>query len=593
MSAARLNGARGHAIVQSALNAGVKEAVISPGSRNTPFVMALTDHAASGSLKLHTIIDERVAGFYALGLARISGTPVILSCTSGSAATHYYPAIVEASKSRLPLIVVSADRPGELQGCGAPQTMEQQGLFGVHARAFLHLSAPDESNKNLDIKATVDPLMARSLMPEPGPVHLNTAFRKPLWDPSDEGIFERDSTPLSPAQDPLRQDPEGMATLIAAARRAGRGLFIWGAGEIGAAGQPYVEQGQALSHQLAKVASLLGWPILSDATAGIRHTSQECRTHIGTADMVLQSEEFASKNQPELVIRIGGEPTSKAFTTWVRDYTAGKAILLDPSGWRRDPNRTAEHIVHGNPVDILQSLHEKLSSDAGQIDSGWLDEWLQADGLAKEAIASTCSSNQLWAGSAAATLSQSLPGGSLLHLASSLSIRAFASFVPQGSANVTTTSNRGVNGIDGTIATALGQAQRWNQGPVAVLLGDVAFVHDANALTYAPTDRPFIVVVLDNSGGGIFDHLPISSAGRVFERHFITDPSVNITAIGSAYGCSTHVAEDTSQLEEHITQASHSAGSHLIVARFDREFDLKRHRETWSKAAELIDGRLS
>jgi 2-succinyl-5-enolpyruvyl-6-hydroxy-3-cyclohexene-1-carboxylate synthase len=588
MKTAELNARQAESVVMECLTSGVKDAVISPGSRNTPLVMALSEQAAQGRVTLHTIIDERSAGFYALGLARMTGDPVLLSCTSGSAGAHYFPALVEANRSRIPLVAVTADRPAELQGCGAPQTMAQQNLYGGHVRAAAHLKAPSLSDPSHTVISTCRPLFEAALGDCPGPVHLNMAFRKPLWEvgASLAGVGSMKPAKVETAPGRLC---EGLQDLVEDAQNSSRGLIVWGAGECGTPGETYKDYRKSLSEQVQLLSTLTGWPVVSDATAGIRESQGECVGHIGTADLLLRSERFRANATPDLVVRVGGEPTSKVVSEWLRDSTHGKSFLMDRSGWVRDPNRTARGLVRQPAKDAIESLNKALATSQPK-DSTWLEYWRQGDLIAKDVLAIETTGDALWAGSIASTLNQCLPNGSLLHVASSLAIRSIVSFAPEACAEITYTANRGVNGIDGTLSTALGQASRWADGPTVVLLGDVAFHHDASALAYAPTDRPFLVVVVDNQGGGIFDHLPIASAGEPFERHFITNPHIDPVAIGSAYGLSATTVSGALELSRALEMALKEPGSHLIVAQVNRAVDLERHSATWDHGSRRLEG---
>ena len=592
---AQANARSAEALVRTLVAAGAQEAVISPGSRNTAIIMALHRHATDGRLKLHTVIDERTAGFYALGLARMSGRPAILCCTSGSAGTHYFPAVVEASKSRIPLFVVTADRPAELHECGAPQTMNQQELYGSHVRLFVHLEAPDAQTTDAHLERNLATLTEGAKSAVPGPIHINQAFRKPLWKPDArvDTPPAQVTVPMAPktiASEEAGAQEENYQRLLVAALASRRGVILWGAGEVGCSGAPYAEVRDSVSRFIASLSSERGWPVVTDATAGIRDNWMTCENHVGSADVVLSSSSFAGAARPDFVLRIGGEPTSRHVSTWVRDYTAGCSYLLDPSGWTRDPHRTATAVIAGSVADNLGRLIADLSESECHTDPSWLSGWKEADSRAKEGMAAACMADTLWAGSIAATVAKSLPPHSLLHLASSLAIRSFASFVPESPTKLTLTSNRGLNGIDGTIATALGESVRWTGGITAALLGDVAFAHDASALALTPRDRPFIAVVVDNSGGGIFDHLPISDAGSIFEEYFITPPDLDIEAIGRAYGLSTRTVSSSRGLRNALKEASTSHGGHLIIAKVDRSTDIRLHEETWANASRLLEG---
>ena len=590
-----LNTGLADAVVKVILAAGAKDAVVSPGSRNTPLVLALRRAADAGLLTLHTIIDERAAAFVAIGLARVTGSPTVLSCTSGSAGAHYLPAVVEANLSRLPVIVVTADRPLELQDCGAPQTMRQKRMFGEHVRAAVHLEAPASKQDVVDHVNSVREACRIFCSTATGPVHINMAFREPLWKPGEDASGDTiggESLALCMEELPRTEThenfsvaeghDEAFASLVGRACEARRGLIVWGAGEIGTGGVDYDTGRRRLAQQVSTLAERAGWPIISDATSGIRDLPHLTRLHIGTADVILRCSAACETLEPDFVIRVGGEPTSKVVSRWLHDKARGKVMLIDPSGWLRDPGRTAATLVSGDPSDVLSRLGRALDERYTRCSPNWTEGWLSANERAIYAVTNACQGTSLWAGSVAKTVSQELPSGTLLHLASSLSIRSFVSFVPATPSGMVLTANRGVNGIDGTLSTALGQGRRWTKGPTAVLMGDVAFAHDASALANVQENQAFVVVVVDNGGGGIFDHLPVSGAGQVFEDQFITRPALDIEAIASAYGLSTQRVCSVDELRMALRQAVTAPGPYLIVAEVNRETDYQLHQSTWA-----------
>lgn len=572
------------AFVASLITGGVRDAVISPGSRHTPLVMALVHAASQGSqaLRLHTVIDERIAGFFALGIARMTGRVVLLACTSGSAGTHYFPAIVEASRSRIPLLIVTADRPAELQNCGAPQTMDQAHLYGTHARAFFHLEAPTGDQTEAFQGTALNAIEAAAGTP-PGPVQVNMAFAKPLW--------EAGTAPALPTN--TRREAQSSPTEVDASwgdklAATPRGVFLWGDGELGATGRPYHAAHAQVFDLLREASALLGWPVITDTTAGLAGPSAAFHGHIRGAELLFTSEEWSTWSRPDLIVRLGGAPTTRLLSQW---SGASPTLLVDPSGWRRDPSKAAIGVAHCDPAAFLRSLISTLRTR--QAPSApclkWIQSWEGASRVAADASAPLCSGDPLWAGSIVHVLGRELPDGALIHIASSLAIRSVATFLPFTGRDVVMTANRGVNGIDGTLATSAGQASAWPHGPVTTLIGDVACLHDVGSLAALDPAQPHVILVVDNGGGGIFDHLPVGEAGEPFERHYITPPPFPPDQLAQGFGVEAQVAHSASNLQAALRRAYAAGGRQMVVARIDRDLDLRLHKDVWRSTQRALD----
>jgi len=576
------------ALIDALVAGGARHAVLSPGSRSTPVVLALHRMAAARQVTLHDVLDERSAGFFGLGLARMTGQPVLLACTSGTAGAHYLPALIEASHDRLPLIALTADRPPELHGLGAPQTTEQRGFFGSHVRLQADAGLPDETRSLEAMHDLATRALDSALGSRPGPVHLNLPFRKPLWD---------EATTPRPAP-PTRSAP-GRATLGAAelddlAERSAsvrRGLIVCGPGDLGTPGRGREAQLAALRTSVGRLADALGWPVLIDAASSLR-TAPLIPGAVTVGDTLSRAEAFAEAQGPELILRVGQIPTSTPLRRWLARHGEGRTLLVDASGDRHDPDHLAAQVVHADPATTLSDLAERAAALPTHLDPDWITEWTRAAAATEQAQHPNLTAGPLWSGATARVLAKALPEGGLLHVASSLAVRALDAFGGPTAAGTQITANRGVNGIDGTLATAFGEAAAW-EGPTAVLLGDLAFLHDLGSLAALGTrtdGSPLVIVVLDNAGGGLFDHLPIAEHPTAYEAHFATPPRADIAALARAAAGAFVAATDVAGLRHALDEAFARPGVTVVHVPFDREEDLARHRETWALGVAACEG---
>ena len=575
------------ALIQGLISGGVAHAVLSPGSRHTPLVLAMHQAAEGGQLHIHDVLDERSAAFFALGIARISGGPVIVSCTSGSAGAHYLPAIIEASHDRLPLIALTADRPPELQGIGAPQTTEQAAFYGAHVRFFADAGLPESATATP--QALAKQALEAALGGDPGPVHLNLPFKKPLWDgdlsaPAAAHPFEVSTEP------PL--DLEAITAAVTQIKRSKRGLLVVGPGDLGERGLSRAHAAKRLAVLVGRLADHLGWPLLVDGASYVRgEFGLPGALYVG--DTLSRSEGIRNALKPDLVLRIGQIPTSTPLRKMLANCGHECTLLLDVSGRMQDPDKVGATVLSGDTFTVLETLIAQLADVSASEHATWGARWSAMARAVEGEQAAMHADSRLWSGACARTLAETLPKGGLIHLASSLAVRAFDAFGGATSAEVQLTSNRGVNGIDGTMATAFGQARSWPR-PVAVLLGDLAFLHDLGTLaTQGATwdGPPLVFLVLDNQGGGIFDHLPIAAHSGAFEPHFATPPNVDIAAIASPLVSTCVSLSEAAMLRPALRDGFTRPGVSVIHARFSRDSDLEAHRLYWSRgvaAAEAV-----
>ncbi len=506
-------------LVDEWLRLGVRHAVVAPGSRSTPMAIALTDRT---EMSIHVVHDERVAAFTALGLGLPTGTgrsagPALLLCTSGTAAANFFPAVVEAGLSEIPMIVCTADRPDELRGVGAPQTIDQVDLYGRHVRwsADPGVREADTADGWRSIAGTA---WSRSAT---GPVQLNLAFREPLLGTPG---------PLPPALEVgvVEAAEEAGTDPVPADFDSERGVILVG-------GSSGVEP-----ERIVELHTRTGWPIVADPLSRMRN-----RATVSTVDALLRVEAFAVANVPETIVRIGRPSASKVLAQW----TAGVAATLVQVG---GPGR----IDPAHDVAAVCSIDDVIAAADGSADDGsWLESWRRADERADRAIADAIDRHEeLTEPAVARTIAEHLPTSAHLTVSSSMPVRDLEWF---GGRRAIAHSNRGANGIDGVVSTALGRTLGRPGSPGFVFLGDLAFVHDQNAMVgLANRDVDLRIVVVDNDGGGIFSFLPQAEAldHDRYEQLFGTPLGVDVLGLAAAHGIATSTVGTRSDLVTQMTR---------------------------------------
>ncbi len=494
------------AFVDELVRCGVTDACTSPGSRCTPLVLALARHPG---LRAHSHIDERASGFFALGAAKASGRPVAVACTSGTAAANLAAAVIEASQARVPLIVLTADRPPELRDNGAGQTIDQIKLYGDAARWFFEVGNHHVSDERIAwIRALACRAHATATGPQPGPVHLNWPLREPL-------------VPAA-AHTPVGGRPDGRPWLAVTAppARAGdlsehidgsaRGVIVAGRFDAG------------LAPAIPELARAAGYPLLADPLSGARRGESA----IGHYDLLLRDGEFAGAHAPEVVVRVGDLPTSKALRTWLAGLRDARQILIDPERAWQDPDAVVELVLGADPRALAPPRPAPPE---------WLAQWRTADDAAAAAIEETLG-DELSEPNVARAAATCLPPAATLFVAASMPVRDLETFWPPRADGPRVLSNRGANGIDGTLSSAFGVAAT-TSSPVVALIGDVAFAHDQSALIAASRLRLSLTIVLiDNGGGAVFDPLAIAGEADVYEDHIATPPGLDFAALAALHG---------------------------------------------------------
>ena len=568
---------------------GLREACTSPGSRSTPLVLSLVREPR---IRATSHIDERCGGFFALGLAKASGRPVALACTSGTAAANYAPAVIEAHEARVPLLVLTADRPPELRDLGAGQAIDQVKLYGRAAKWYLevdeHPATPERLHwlRQLACRAYWTALDGR-----PGPVHLNFALREPLVldaplpaeEPGGGGRARGrpwlDRPPVHGEPDPSTVD--ALAAELAAVPRA---VLVAGRAERAAYPRAVLVAGRAerdprLGAALAGFAARASIPLLADPLSGARRGPAA----IAHYDALLRDGGFARAHAPDLVVRVGDLPTSKPLRQWLHGLDSALQLTFDPEGAWQDPGAVVATMIGADPAATLAAVAGRLE---GERDRGWLDAWRRADRAAAGAIAATLDRPGLSEPRVAAELGARLPAGSTLVVASSMPVRDVETFFPtRDDGGPRVLANRGANGIDGTVSTAFGAAAA-TEGPVVLLTGDVALAHDVGGLLAASRlGLKLTIVLVDNDGGGIFDFLPVSREGADFERHVATPHGLDFAHAAALYGCGYERAEDVAGLRAALERALAAERTAIVAVRTDRGANVAAHRQVWEAVA--------
>jgi 2-succinyl-5-enolpyruvyl-6-hydroxy-3-cyclohexene-1-carboxylate synthase len=559
------------ALVDEWARAGVREACLAPGSRSAPLALAL---ASDERIRLHVHVDERSAAFFALGAAKAGGAPVVVLCTSGTAAANFHPAVLEARHARTPLIVCTADRPPELRDTGAGQTVDQLGLYGNAVRWFCDAGVPDD---HPGVAAAWRSIAARTaaeaLGPPAGPVHLNLAFREPLV-PSGAPLVPApgrpDGRPWTTTTPATRAPDAGTVERLAAmVRDHARGLVVagWGTGASPAA--------------VDRFAAAAGWPVLADPISGLRQGALA----VSTYEALLRTPGFADRHRPDVVLRFGAPPTSKLLNAWLGADV--QQVLVDPDDAWLDPGRSASERIAVDDSALLTALTDAVTPYA-RSSSTWLDTWRAADSAARRALDELIDGWETpFEGRVARDVVDSVPDGATLIVASSMPVRDVEAFA-RPRAGVRFLANRGVSGIDGFVSTALGAAA--SSGPIVALLGDLSLLHDANGLLGAAgrgLDATF--VVLGNDGGGIFSFLPQAELPEQFELVFGTPHGVDLAALAAVHDLPAERVEKAGDLPAALQAAVTAGGVRLVVVPTDRVDNVARHRDAWAAVAAALD----
>jgi 2-succinyl-5-enolpyruvyl-6-hydroxy-3-cyclohexene-1-carboxylate synthase len=573
------NTALASALVEELARCGVRHAVLSPGSRSTPLAVALHRQPA---IDLTVLVDERCAGFFALGAAQASRTPVAILSTSGTAAANLHPAICEADESGVPLIVLTADRPPELRGIGAGQTIDQLKLYGDAVRWFCEVGTHEADDAGLLHYRSVAcrAFAAARGEPRPGPAHLNLPWREPLapvpepaavraTDPL--ALAGRDGRPLTAATHTAPAPDEFVLDELARHVAEARGGVIIAGRQTDA----------ALREPLSRLARAAGLPLLAEPTSQLRWGPHDRTLVISAYDTLLRGGSLA-QSPADLVLRFGEMPTSKPLRAWVA--RAGAEIAVDPRGGWNEPTRRAAAIVRADPAALATGIAERLEGTRRDSPA----EWLDAEAAARRAFAAELESLDVPTEPALQlALARAYRDGELVYTASSMPIRDQEAFLPPGRADVLFLANRGANGIDGLISSGTGAAQASGR-PTTVITGDLGLLHDLGSLAaLAEGPAPVRVIVVDNGGGGIFHFLPQADSmpEEEFEQLLGTPRPLDIGAAAAAFGLAHRRLDDLADLEQAL-----AAGTGLIEIPVERRTNRGLHERLQQAALSALAG---
>jgi 2-succinyl-5-enolpyruvyl-6-hydroxy-3-cyclohexene-1-carboxylate synthase len=582
MDATNRNTALASAMAEELVRSGVRRAVISPGSRSTPLAVALWRQPG---IEVSVILDERSAGFFALGTALATGIPSVVLCTSGSAAANLHPAVVEADEAGVPLIVLTADRPPELRDIGAGQTIDQLKLYGEAVRWFCEVGTQEADDEGLLHFRSVACRAYASAVgdPRPGPVHLNVPWREPLAPVPIEGQVT--------ATDRLALEGRGDAPLhavTAGARRVDEALLDGLAERIESAPRGLIVAGRqpdpGLASPLAELAAAAGFPILAEPTSQLRRGPHDRSLVVTAYDAIARDRPAAL--EPELVIRFGDLPTSKPLRQWLAAIEGLDQIAIDPMGEWREPTRRAATVVRSEPSATARALSERLyrlrPGAAAVEGSPFGSGWLEAERAVRETVdGHICSLEELSEPGIWDALGRALRDGDSVFAASSMPVRDLEAFLRPGPEGVRFAANRGANGIDGLVSTASGLAAGSGSRTWAVL-GDLALFHDLGGLATVRHAAELRLIVIDNAGGGIFHFLPQAEAmdEAEFEALLGTPAGRDPSDAARLFDLTVAMPETPHELDEALT-----GNARMIVVRTDRARNLALHRELSRLAA--------
>lgn len=557
-----------HTIVQSCLQAGVIDVVISPGSRSTPLAYAFSH---TTEINNYMQVDERSAGFLALGIAKAKQKPVALLCTSGTAAANYFPAIVEAYYARIPLIVLTADRPHELRGVGAPQAIDQIQLYGNHVKWSVDFPLADGHMETLPfIERHTGRAIATAKTAPMGPVHINVPFREPLLLDFDYEI--KPSTYQHSIVGDIMASPLSMQLLEEAIVQSSKGLLI--VGEM---------SGEYSKDDFWTFARSIQWPVIADPLSQLRSNVPEDCQHllIDQYDAVLKSEYFKKAVHPDVVIRFGTQPVSKPLSLYLKAIRPAVYITIDEDPAYRDSLGTVTQHIHSVPQVFWKEIKNSQRNET-------LSIWTNANAIAAKHIESYIHTQQD-EGAYAGMLFKGLPNGSDLIASSSMPIRDVDTFFNQTSKDIGIYANRGTNGIDGVVSTAFG-VQLARKRPATLLIGDISFLHDVNGLLVSRFHRTDLtIVVMNNDGGGIFSYLPQSTEERYFETLFGTPTGLTFESVAKMYDAEYfHV--DSKESFQQALETPKQLDLRIIEVKTNRQENVLSHRNLWDAIIEELDG---
>jgi 2-succinyl-5-enolpyruvyl-6-hydroxy-3-cyclohexene-1-carboxylate synthase len=559
----RLNLRWAQALADGLAAAGLKELVLSPGSRSTPLALAFLRQPL---IRCHVVIDERSAAFFALGLAKGSGRPAAVLCTSGSAPANWFPAVIEADQSGTPLLLLSADRPPELQGWGANQTINQSDLFGKHVRAFHAPGTPYDGFSPGYLHHLAARVVSESRWPRPGPVHLNQPFREPLL-PAALTDWPTAARPAAITVAPPRRLPDSEIIADIARQISGRpGVILCGGADYPA---DFADAVSALAGQL-------NCPVFAEPLSNLRFGAHALEHLCVRYDAFLRNPQFVAEQHPEWLLRFGAFPVTRTLQTWLTTVATAPQIIVAPDGRWPDPQHTATTFLQADPSEVCQALHNAAPQPAK---TAWAAAFRQAEETIS-GIAESCLDKENFEGALIPALIDRLPAGHRLFCGNSMAIRDLDAFSGSSAKPLTFYGNRGASGIDGNLSTAAGIAC---SGPTVALLGDLSCTHDIGGLANLK-GLDLILLVINNGGGGIFEYLQ-QAALPEFERAWLTPSTIDFAHAARAWGIPHQRVASLPAFNTTLDAALATGGLHFIEVMIDRAQSVAQHRAYWQRVS--------
>ena len=553
------------ALVNELAAHGLRNVCLSPGGRSTPLALTFARHP---DIRHWTHHDERSAGFFALGIAKETDRPVAVITTSGTAAAELHPAVIEASYGQTGLLLLTADRPPDLRGTGANQTIDQVELYGTSVKWFHDAPLPTTTTIARTRALAARAWTSASTTPA-GPVHINLPFAEPLTptlEMPELGLRNPTTswttTATNPDEESLRQ--------LAASLEGKRGVILAGP-----------SHDDSLPGAVVDLARALGWPVLGDPLSGLRTGSHDLSQVFATGDAMARAG-FLERAAPEAVLRLGAVPTSKAISSWVSAYPDMTHAVVNVLG-APDPSGTAGLVMAAEPAPTATGLAKLITS---RTPDHWLALWAEAEAAARQILEELTATGESEL-SAVRSVLESLPNPAKLWVAASMPIRYLDLLLPTGPADLEVFSNRGASGIDGFISSGLGSAAV-AASPVYLLSGDLSLLHDLTALATASRyDLDVTIIVINNDGGAIFHMLPQASLPE-FEEVFAAPHGLDFGRAASLFNIRYHQPKTTDQLAELVSQIP--TGPRLIEVRTERQEAAEAIAEVEARLTEALRG---
>ena len=581
------------AFVDELARCGLRHVCFCPGSRSSPLTISFARHPA---IKTWSHLDERSGAFFGLGMAQTLGEPVVVVCSSGTAAANFFPAVVEAHFSSVPLLILTADRPPELHDWGALQAIDQTRMYGSHAKWSVNMPPPEATS---DLMGYVRSMACRAFFtaasPPAGPVHVNLPFREPLepvtvegdfvdglYNPQDERWHGRaDGRPYVEAMPQEQRAPsQSVERIRNVLTSTERGIIVCGP--------------QSDPHLAKAVTSLslsMGYPVLADVLSQVRCGPDDKSSIIDCYDAFLRDEDLADSLEPEVVVRIGTLPVSKPLTQYLERHRSAKHILVGEDNAWADPFRLVSEAVHADATLFCAELAASLNGHRAP--ERWISRWLRVADPSRAAMREAIDRLPgMFEGKVFTELAQSLPQDSVVFVGNSMPVRDMDSFFPSTDRRIRFMSNRGAGGIDGVVSTALG-AGAASQNPLVLVLGDISFYHDMNGLLAARTHSlSATIIVINNNGGGIFSFLPQAAYPDVFEPYFGTPHGLDFKAAADLYSMHYSRAESWQQFNPMVSASLEGKGTTIIeVPAGDRATNVEQHRQVWKAVSASVTPR--